>query len=41
MQTKITTEEKEIENVKVLLEEKEHKINILEKHNKKMKQQYQ
>ena len=29
-QTEITTEQKEIENLKVLLEEKEHKINILE-----------
>ena len=30
MQTEITTEKKEIENLKILLEEKEHKINILE-----------
>ena len=30
VQTEITTEQKEIENLKVLLEEKEHKINILE-----------
>ena len=30
IQREITTEEKEIENLKVLLEEKEHKINILE-----------
>ena len=30
VQTEITTEPKEIENLKVLLEEKEHKINILE-----------
>ena len=30
IQTKVTTEEKEIENLKVLLGEKQHKINILE-----------
>ena len=30
IQIEITTEQKEIENLKILLEEKEHKINILE-----------
>ena len=38
IQTEILTEQNEIENLKVLLEEKKHKI---KKHNQKMKQQYQ